>query len=345
MIDDLPVAPDPAVDAPSVFNAKAAAFVLAQKAMVPQINSAIANFNAAAAGSAYAIPYTIDLSSTADADPGSGKLRFDSATQNAATTLRLDPLGAGNVDYTAMIDTFDASTSTVKGSIRIVKQGDASKFLMFNVTARTAPSGYRDISVTPVASSAANPFLNGDSVLLFFQRTGDKGAPGNPGQNGAITLLGSATVSTAVANIDFLNVFTSAYNKYLIEIGGLTPTSGGTQVAMRLANAGAVDTGASNYWDMANDVGTSTLGNQMLVTKNGLAGQMSATIEIRNANDAAHWKGVEARGSYLTGSTFTMTQGYQGAYVANNAASGFRLYLTSGTFSAGTVRVYGVSNS
>jgi hypothetical protein len=145
-----------------------------------QFNAGIANFNAAAAGSAYAIPYTVDLSGTTDVDPGSGKLRFDNATQNLATTLRLDVLGTGSpaVDYTAMIDTFDASTSTVKGHIRIVKQGDASKFLLFNVTARTAPSGYRDISVTPVASSSANPFVAGDAVLLFFQRTGDMGAVG-----------------------------------------------------------------------------------------------------------------------------------------------------------------------
>jgi hypothetical protein len=146
-----------------------------------QFNAGIANFNAAAAGSAYAIPYTVDLSGTTDVDPGSGKLRFDNAAQNLATTLRLDVLGTGSpaVDYTAMIDTFDASTSTVKGHIRIVKQGDASKFLLFNVTARAAPSGYRDISVTPVASSSANPFAANDAVLLFFQRTGDKGAPGN----------------------------------------------------------------------------------------------------------------------------------------------------------------------
>jgi hypothetical protein len=183
MIDELPAAPDPANDLPADFSKKAAALVLAQKAMVPQINTAIANFNAAFSGNAYAIPYTIDLSGTSDIDPGNGKLRFDNATQNLATTLRLDLLGAGTpaVDYTAMIDTFDSSTSTVKGHIRIVKLGDASKFLLFSVSARTALTGYRDISVAPVASSSANPFVAGDGVLLFFQRTGDKGDKGDTG--------------------------------------------------------------------------------------------------------------------------------------------------------------------
>jgi hypothetical protein len=144
-----------------------------------QFNAGIANFNAAAAGSAYAIPYTVDLSGTTDVDPGSGKLRFDNATQNLASTLRLDLLNSLGTDCTAMLDTFDASTSSAKGAIRIVKQGDATKFLMFNVTARTAPSGYRDISVTPMASSSASPFMAGDAVLLFFQRTGDKGDAGS----------------------------------------------------------------------------------------------------------------------------------------------------------------------
>jgi hypothetical protein len=143
-----------------------------------QLNAAIAAFNVAAAGSAYAIPYTVDLSSTADTDPGPGTLRFGSATQNASTVLRLDVLNALSTDVTAMLDTFDASTNPVKGTIRVVKQGDATTYLMFNVTARTAPSGYRDISVTPVASSSNNPFGPGDAVLLHFTRAGDKGDPG-----------------------------------------------------------------------------------------------------------------------------------------------------------------------
>ena len=40
-IDLLPDAPDPANDTPQAFSQKAAAMVLAQKAMVPQINAEI----------------------------------------------------------------------------------------------------------------------------------------------------------------------------------------------------------------------------------------------------------------------------------------------------------------
>jgi hypothetical protein len=176
MIDELPANPDPAVDPPAEFSKKAAASVLAQKVMVTQMNAALAQFNAALAGGVYALPYVFD-SATADADPGPGKLRLSSSTQNAATTIRLDTT-VGGQDYTSVIDTFDASTSSVKGSIRLVKMGDLTKWLTFDVTARAAPTGYRNITVTNTGGSAAGPFTNGDGIMLFFQRTGDAGVTG-----------------------------------------------------------------------------------------------------------------------------------------------------------------------
>lgn len=132
-----------------------------------------AQLNTIAAGGAYAIPYIFD-STVTDADPGPGKLRLSAATQNTASAMRLDLL-AGGQDVTAMLDTFDASTSAIKGSIRLVKVSDPSKWLTFSLTGKTSPTGYRNFSLTPIASSEANPFANGDALLLYFQRTGDKG--------------------------------------------------------------------------------------------------------------------------------------------------------------------------
>jgi hypothetical protein len=208
----------------ATFEALMAAFFVNLPTFGAQFNAGVAAFNAAAAGLAYAIPYTIDLSGTSDIDPGAGKLRFDNATQNLATTLRLDLLGTGNVDYTSMIDTFDSSTSVVKGSIRIVKQGDATKQLLYDVTARSAPGGYRDISVTPKWSTSANPFVNGDAVLLFFQRNGDKGDTGATGplrnvpymkvsERQAVTTSGGASsggLNTRVLNTVETNTITGA---------------------------------------------------------------------------------------------------------------------------------------
>lgn len=135
------------------------------------------NLNSIAAGGAYAIPYTFDTA-TANSDPGAGKLRLSSASQSSTTQIYLDATAADSKDYTTVIDGFDASTSAVMGSIRLVKLGDASKFLTFDVTALTWPTGFVRINVNPTGSSSANPFVNGDAVMLFFQRTGDKGDTG-----------------------------------------------------------------------------------------------------------------------------------------------------------------------
>lgn len=149
-------------------------------------NAALASVNAIAAGGAYALPYTFD-SATADADPGAGKLRLSSTTQNASTTLRLDVLANGQ-DVSSILDAFDASTSTVKGSIRLVKLGDATRWLTFDVTARAVPTGYRNITVANTGGSSASPFVAGDAVMLFFQRNGDKGSIGQPGFSNMIVL-------------------------------------------------------------------------------------------------------------------------------------------------------------
>jgi hypothetical protein len=230
-IPAMPDAPDPATDLPAVFNQKAAAWVLAQKALPGQINDAMGNLNALLAGGAYTLPYVFDTS-TVDADPGVGKLRLSSTTQNAATVLRLDTT-AGGADISSMLDTFDASTSPVKGSFKIVKVSDLSKFLTFDIMARTAPNGYRNFSITNTGGSSASPFANGDAVLVFFQRNGDQGAAAVS----ALQYVGGATISSGVLVIDFATLFTSAFDKYQIEVSNIT-VSASCVLMMQCANAG-----------------------------------------------------------------------------------------------------------
>ena len=149
--------------------------------LIPQFgveaNELAAAMTAIAAGTAFAIPYTFSTTTT-DSDPGAGMLRLNNATQNAATTMRFDLTGADGKNWTSVLDTFDDSTNDVKGQIRLVKVGDGAKWLAFNVTALSVPSGYRNLAVTNVGSSDTNPFVNGDSILLLFTRTGDKGDTG-----------------------------------------------------------------------------------------------------------------------------------------------------------------------
>ena len=310
------------------FDNKMAGFMRDLPTLASQINETTAGLNAVATGGAYALPYIFDTA-TADADPGAGKLRLSSATQSAATVMRLD-LTAGGQDYTTLIDTMDGSTSTIKGSIRLVKQGDLSKWMTFDVTARAAPSGYRNLTVVCTDSSAASPFASGDALMLFFQRNGDKGDIGQTG----MPLLAAVTLSSAVASIDFTNIFNSLYDKYTIEFQGLTKSSNGFLNLLQLAFAGVVNTG-SVYTSFEISGNGGFQGGLSIAAASST--QFTGTIEIRNANGA--YKSLECR-CYDGSPRF-----FGGTISVTTAASGFRISAGGGSFTAGVIRVFGHRNS
>lgn len=180
-ISALPTAPSRA--RPDTYSDEADAFFPALATFRTEANALAAGVNGVAAGGAYTIPYNFS-STTTDADPGDGTLRLDNATQEAATVLRVDTKSSTGAVFGAVLDTFDDSTSAAKGAIRLDKAGDPTKWIIYSVTAIASPSGYRNVTVVPVSSSGANPFTNGDALLLSFQRNGDKGDTGTAGVSG-----------------------------------------------------------------------------------------------------------------------------------------------------------------
>ena len=290
-----------------------------------EVNDTLGALNALQAGGTYALPYIFDTA-TGDADPGVGKLRLSSATQSAATVMRLD-LTAGGQDYTTLLDTMDSSTSVIKGSIRLVKQGDLNKWMTFDVTARAAPAGYRNIAVVCTDSSSTSPFGKDDPLLLFFQRNGDKGELGQTG----MPVLAAVVISSPVANIDFLNIFNSNYDKYTVELQGLTQ-SASNMMAINLAFAGSVDFTA-NY---AGGFTNTTTSNGAFAISN--ASSFTGTIEIRDVNRSSP-KGISLRG-FDGAARFS-----EGSKPAAAAASGFRISAASSFFTAGIIRIYGNRNN
>lgn len=323
------------------FDSKMSGFMRDLPTLGAEINSTTAALNAMAAGGAYALPYIFDTS-TADADPGAGKLRLSSATQNAATVMRLD-LVAGGQDYTTLIDTMDASTSVIKGSIRLVKQGDPSKWMTFDITARAALIGYRNLTVACTGSSSASPFAAGDGLMLFYQRNGDKGETGT----GAFTLLASTTLSTDVANVDFLNIFSSAYDRYTIEVQSMRASSSGNGLSFRFAVGGAIVT--SGYFSAngpGNTIGTAASASIPIGYLSSSAAQPTTlTIEVRNANRTTP-KGLGVRGMTFDSSSGTLKNNSLESGYGGGAISGFRIYADSSTIAAGAdIRIYGHRNN
>jgi hypothetical protein len=174
---------------PTNFATKADAFLAALPTFVSDANTLAANLNSIAAGGAYAIPYTYAATPTPVGQAAGGRLSFNSGgTATTANSIYADVKSSGGSTVTAILNDFNASSSTVKGVIRLVKVGDTTKWATFNVSAYVLNGGglYGIATVTPVAQSSATPFNDGDSLVLLFQRTGDMGATGAAGQSGVL---------------------------------------------------------------------------------------------------------------------------------------------------------------
>lgn len=173
-ISSLPTAPNRATNTPQQFSDNMDAMLSALVTMVNQYNTDLSGLNAMSAMAP--LSYTFSTTTT-DADPGTGVIRLGSATQNAATVIRMDASDTLGISQQTFIDTFDDSTSSVKGMLRIAHRDDpGGKYLLFAVTAvDTSPVGYRNITVNCVSSSAASPFTNTAPLLVSFARTGDAG--------------------------------------------------------------------------------------------------------------------------------------------------------------------------
>lgn len=177
----------------ATFSQRVDAFLTWLVQLIPQLNDFIAGLNSRNAGGANTFTYSFD-SATSDVDPGEGKLRLGSSAQSASNVLRIDLAADGGVDISSILDSIGAVSSNVKGSVRLQKSSDVTAFMIFDVTSVINAGGYRNLMVTPRASSSMYPFSNGDLLSVFFDRNGDKGdGGGTPSQQdirNAIGILG-----------------------------------------------------------------------------------------------------------------------------------------------------------
>jgi len=132
--------------------------------------------------------YNFDTS-TSDADPGSGDIRFNHGTYSSVTAIYIDDAEANGVDVSADVLTWDDSTSTIKGYLHIVDTDDSTTWARFSITgATTDASGYNKLSVTHLSSN--NTFSAADSLSVHFSPYGLKGDTGATGSTAGTSGLG-----------------------------------------------------------------------------------------------------------------------------------------------------------
>jgi hypothetical protein len=114
-----------------------------------------------------------------DADPGTGVIRYNSATVTAVTNLFVDLTDANGTSVMAILDSF----STANGGGTIWLTGKTSNQVnAFTVNGvLTDGSGYRKIPVVHVSGSLPT---NGEQLVMTFGRRGAQGPQGDRGAQG-----------------------------------------------------------------------------------------------------------------------------------------------------------------
>jgi hypothetical protein len=131
---------------------------------------------------------------TTDTDQGAGKLWLNHGTVSSATVVYLDDVDDNSVSINSFVDSFDDSSSSVKGHIQFEKQFDPAVFAMFNVTGSvTSASTYSKVACTYV--TGAGSFSDGDKISTTFIRGGDKGDQGVRGNDFGLDMTFESTTT------------------------------------------------------------------------------------------------------------------------------------------------------
>ena len=127
--------------------------------------------------------------STTAADPGTGKVRLNSSTQNTSTLMYLDITDDDGTSIQSFLETIDSATSAVKGHVRVAKRLDATDFILFSISNLTDNTGWWTININDQAFSSSSPFINDEDITLAFVVTGDAGTSGSSGTSNLFATL------------------------------------------------------------------------------------------------------------------------------------------------------------
>lgn len=182
---------DAAASASSATGSAATATTQASNAAASATNAA--NSATAAANSVAALPYNFSTTTT-DADPGAGLFRLNNAAPGSATAAYIDNSDADGVSAAGVLDSWDDSTSMVRGVLTIRSKTNAAIRHTYSVTGSVVDgAGYRKLTLAYVGGSGT--LTNGGAHWLIFERSGDAG---EVTLNGIQTLSNKTLTSPAI---------------------------------------------------------------------------------------------------------------------------------------------------
>lgn len=238
-------------------------------------NSATAAAASAAAAAASAASATADQNgqwiystTTTMTNPGTGGFKLNNATIASATSIAISALtnDTGNPNLRTWLASWDDSTNTIRGTIKIAKSNTPSVFAIFNVTG-TLTDNTTWLQLTLAYVTGGGVFANNDVVFISFARSGDQGGAGDFSSNTATSVdseivlfsgtggkTGKRSTGSGLALLTsgVLSVTAPTLNGAMMGNGSSAPTtvapgtsgnvltSNGTSWASAAANAGAL---------------------------------------------------------------------------------------------------------
>jgi len=138
------------------------------------VNSYIQSLEDAVAISQAGIRYVYSTT-TGMTDPGNGFFRLNNAAPASATAIAFaDECGeTGNPDASAYINSFDDSTSAIKGYLYIKKAGSPQTFMIYAINSLTDNAGWSQLALTYITGNGS--MSDGDAVRVEFYRVGNDG--------------------------------------------------------------------------------------------------------------------------------------------------------------------------
>jgi len=208
--------------------------------------------------------------STTLTDPGIGIIRFGNSSAASTSSLVIDDQTAdsGNPSVEDWLKTFDDSTSTVKGTLRLFEVATPQNYVIYNVTGITDSTGFVQVSVTHVDSNfnSGTTFADTASLRVNFYRSGDlgsvgpQGPVGNTGPTGSAATVAVGTTSTGAAGSSAAVTNSGSSSAAVFDFtvpAGATGSTGASGSAATVA-IGTVSTGAPGSSATVTNSGSST---------------------------------------------------------------------------------------